>query len=168
MRNFWVLILLVGFLALTVSAGHVAEAGGEGYLAVKQNGQILIPGALHQNMDLAGSFWTWAEKGMSVNYSFGQADKAVAKIILTENNFGFQMTKENCHFCIPFIYQIKGDLLYANFPGKKETQVSKISFTPEQKLQVQEAKYFVKTSSAISGEHEEIITKSPQFLEKVK
>lgn len=143
MRNFWVLILVIGLLLTTIFV-YAQEAP-----------------------NLQSSSWAWAEKGMSVNYSFGQANKAVAKIILTENNFGYQMTKENCHFYIPFIYQIKGNLLYASFPKKKEIQISKISFAPEQKLQAQEVEYFVKTYSVISGEHEEIIAKSPQFLEKV-
>lgn len=143
MRNFWVLILVMGLLATTtfVSAQEVPN--------------------------LQSSSWAWAEKGMSVKYSFGQANEAIAKIILTENNFGYQMTRENCHFYVPFIYQIKGNLLYTSIPKKKEVQVSKISFAPEQKLQTQEVEYFVKTYSTISGEHEEIIARSPQFLEKV-
>ena len=143
MRNFWVLILAVGLLATTT------------FIYAQE-----VP-------NLQSSSWAWAEKGMSVNYSFGQTNKAVAKIILTENNFGYQMTRENCYFYVPFIYQIKGNLLYASLPGKKEVQVSKISFVPEQKLQSEEVEFFIKTSSEISGEHKEIITRSPQFLERV-
>lgn len=117
--------------------------------------------------DLQSTSWIWAEKDTLVNYSFGPENKAVAKIILTKNNFGYQMTKENCHFYIPFVYQVKGDLLYASLSKRNEVQVSQISFAPEKKLQTQEVEYFIKTSSAISGEHEERILGAPQFLERV-
>ena len=146
MRNFWVLILAVGLL-ITTACVYAQEAP-----------------------NLQSSSWAWTEKGMSVKYFFGQANEATAKIILTENNFGYQMTRENCYFYVPFIYQIKGNLLYASLPGRKDVQVSKISFASEkneQKLQAQKVEYFVKTSSAISGEHKEIIARSPQFLERV-
>ena len=116
--------------------------------------------------NLQSASWMWAKKDMSVNYSFGQENKAVAKVILKENNFGYQMTKENCHFYIPFAYQLKGDSLYASLPNRNEAQVSQISFTPDG-IQAQEVRYYVKTYSAISGEHKENILETPQFLERV-
>lgn len=145
MKNFWVIILIVGLL---FSASAFVFAQQE------------VP-------NLQNSSWAWAEKEMSVKYFFGPANEAAAKIILTGKNYGFQISRADCHFYVPFTYQVKGNLFYASLPGKKEAQVSQVSFAPEQKLQTQKVAYFVKTYSELSGEHEEIITKSPQFLERV-
>ena len=145
MRKFWKFILIMGFFALITDFIFAQE----------------VP-------NLQNSSWMWSEKGMSVEYSFGPANEAAARIILTENNSGFQISKANCHFYVPFTYEVKGDLLYASLPGRKEAQASKVSFVPGQKLQIQEVAYFVKTYSEISGEREENILETPQFLEKVK
>lgn len=145
MRNLWTIILIVGLLFLTSAFVFAQQA---------------VP-------NLSNSSWVWLEKEMSVKYFFGPANEAAAKIILTGKNYGFQISRADCHFYVPFTYQVKGDLLYANLPGRKEAQVSQISSVPEQKLQTQEVAYFVKTYSELSGEHEEIVTRSPQILERV-